>query len=227
MSPQESLRRAELDADLSDLRGLAPGPAPRSVGPLEFAEVVKKPKPEKGPPTGIKPKNKDRAAKAFAEDFGPCSRMARFGKCAVPECTRAYPTSKLQACHVVSRGAGGKDWANVIGMCGWHHAEQEGSGVVSFPARYGFDMAEAARAVAELVTNHFCDEFPEMFRGRQRCEICQRPMKGLARHSCRLVLVETEAANGVLVLESFYRCAVAGCLRRYTHDEAAALKRRA
>lgn len=236
MSTPRDMARPLDSPGLRDLRSLAGPPKPTPPGPLERQAVVKKPKAEKPPRTPIKPRNDKRAARAFAEDFGPCSRMARFGKCAVPSCSREGRTvgvervegaRELQACHVVSRGAGGRDHANVIGMCLWHHAEQEGAGVDTFQARYAFSMTEAAQAVADLVARHFCDEFPETFRGQQRCEICQRPGPKKPRHACRLALAENEAVNGVLVLESFYRCTVATCRKRYTHDEAAALKRRA
>lgn len=78
--------------------------------------------------------NKPRAEKRRAEDFGPCSRAARRGACAVPGCKSPPPQ---EPAHVRSRGAGGHDWKNVVGLCSKHHREQHDTGVATFAARFG------------------------------------------------------------------------------------------
>ena len=123
--------------------------------------------------TRVNPINKPRAEKRRAEDFGPCSRAARRGACAVPGCKSPPPQ---EPAHVRSRGAGGHDWKNVIGLCSKHHREQHDTGVATFAARYRISLDDLACQVAEVVEGHVCADFWERTRrGGRRCAICLKP----------------------------------------------------
>lgn len=152
---------------MRDLRDLAPGPLPTPPGPLS------KPPPRHKPKKTLRGKrNEARMEKRHAEDFGACSRMARFLKCAVPSCERRWPHWKLQAAHVVSRGAGGHDFANVVGLCPDHHAEQHNSGIATFQKRHNVDLLVVASYVADAVKGHICSERVETHRSAVRCAVC-------------------------------------------------------
>lgn len=108
----------------------------------------------------------------MAEDFGVCSRMARLLKCAVPSCEKRWPVHQLQAAHVVSRGAGGHDWANVVGLCPEHHAEQHSRGIATFQRAHNVDLLVVASYVADAVKGHICTERVELHRSATRCAVC-------------------------------------------------------
>ena len=58
----------------------------------------------------------------------------------------------VEAHHVRTRGAGGADRANLIPLCGRHHAEWHTIGRQSFQRRWGLDaVAEAAELAAQFV----------------------------------------------------------------------------
>lgn len=122
----------------------------------------------------VNPINRERKAKLSAQNFGPCSRMARLSPCVVKTCKRLPPH---EPAHVRSRGAGGQDFANVVSMCTPHHREQHDSGIQSFQARYGLDLEAEANAIAVAVANHECDDWPELTRQGLRCAVCLKPIK--------------------------------------------------
>jgi hypothetical protein len=151
---------------LRDLRDIAPKPQPRPAGPIA------KPAPRIKPKKGLNKINRKRREKRMAETFGVCSRMARLLKCAVPNCEKRWPTHQLQAAHVVSRGAGGSDWANCVGLCADHHAEQHAIGIASFQKRHNVDLLVVASYVADAARNHICSERVETHRSATRCAVC-------------------------------------------------------
>lgn len=53
--------------------------------------------------------------------------------------------------HVTSRGARGKDHANVVPLCRGHHDERHTIGIRTFEKRYGLDLEAEAKKVAERV----------------------------------------------------------------------------
>lgn len=108
--------------------------------------------------------NPERAARRNAETFGECARMARLLPCAV--CLRAPPSDPA---HVLSRGAGGKDWANVAPLCRRHHDEQHQLGLRSFGLRHGIDLGAVAAHVADGVRRHECVSWPG---ADGRCLVC-------------------------------------------------------
>src|SRR6266550_7687589 len=56
----------------------------------------------------------------------------------------------IDAAHVKSRGAGGKDRANLVPLCHWHHMEQHDLGIRTFQCRYGIDLKVIARQLTEV-----------------------------------------------------------------------------
>jgi hypothetical protein len=146
---------------------------PRKDGPGPLSLPAPK---ERKRRKGIRKANPERQAKVRAETFGPCSRMARALPCAVPGCGRARSKGdKIEAAHVTSRGAGGKDHANVVGLCVWHHRQQGDVGIATFQKRHGIDMPELARRIADAVRDHECVSWREADpRGGHRCGVCLR-----------------------------------------------------
>ncbi len=120
-------------------------------------------------------RNPERREQRHAEAFGPCSRMARLLECVVPSCRVGWPR-KLEAAHVRSRGAGGLDRANVVGLCWCHHREQHQIGWPAFEKRYGLDALVAAGLIAEDVDAHACESWAEATpSGGVRCAVCLEP----------------------------------------------------
>jgi len=117
--------------------------------------------------------NPVRQAARRAEQFGPCARMARLLPCCV--CSQLPPSDPA---HVRSRGAGGKDAANVAPLCRRHHIEQHALGRSALEARCGVSLEVVASYVADLVREHVCHEVPESMRGGAvRCYICRAPIE--------------------------------------------------
>lgn len=56
----------------------------------------------------------------------------------------------IQACHVTTRGAGGKDIGNAVSMCALHHARQGWMGIRTFEERTGINMRSHALRLAVL-----------------------------------------------------------------------------
>lgn len=98
--------------------------------------------------TWMRRSNPERRAALKAEQFGPCAAMARTLPCCVLTCDALPPS---EAAHVRSRGAGGRDRANVAPLCREHHREQHDVGIVSFEAAHDLDLEAVARGVAQLV----------------------------------------------------------------------------
>ena len=66
--------------------------------------------------------------------------------CEVAMC-QGWPTD---CAHVRSRGAGGKDEGNTIPLCRAHHQQQHTVGVVTFAARHGLNLRNAALRYVNL-----------------------------------------------------------------------------
>lgn len=122
--------------------------------------------------TKLSPRNKERATKALAEDFGPCARLSRLMPCCVPSCNALPPSDPA---HVRSRGAGGKDWANVVPMCRRHHRQMHDVGIETFQARHGLALEVVAGRVAELVRDHECAEWPD--KTGAACGLCGKAIE--------------------------------------------------
>lgn len=93
----------------------------------------------------VNPVNKERRARVNATTFGPQAVLCRTLPCCV--CHRPGPSDPA---HVRSRGAGGKDRANVVPMCRFHHSEQGAIGIRTFQAKYGISMEAIAAALEKV-----------------------------------------------------------------------------
>lgn len=93
----------------------------------------------------INPINQERRAKRKAEAFGPQAKLARTMQCAA--CGRHPPS---QAAHVRSRGAGGKDRGNVVGLCATCHSIQHTIGIRAFQERYHVNLEALAKTLERL-----------------------------------------------------------------------------
>jgi hypothetical protein len=122
---------------------------------------------------GLRRRNKERHAARHAVTFGPQSRMARLGCCVVPGCRVAWP-QKIEAAHVLSRGAGGRD-EHVVGLCPWHHRLQGDLGIRTFQRRFKVDLEHERLRLAELVRRHDCMEWLER-PAAPRCAVCWQPV---------------------------------------------------
>lgn len=154
---------------LSWLKDILPSARPR--GPL----VPTEPPRERPRRWGLRRRNPERYAERHATAFGPCSRLARLTYCVVPSCRVAWP-QKLEAAHVRSRGAGGADAGNVVGLCHLHHLWLHQHGIRSFEKRHQVSLEVAASRIAEEVAKHLCAEWPEATEaGLVRCAVCLAP----------------------------------------------------
>ncbi len=124
--------------------------------------------------TRVNPVNRERKEKLNAAAFGPCARLSRLTPCCVPGC-KAMPPG--EPCHVRSRGAGGKDWANVVPMCRRHHSEQGSVGVAEFEDRHKVILEVVAGFIAEAVRDHSCESWPERSKAGLRCAVCLKATK--------------------------------------------------
>jgi hypothetical protein len=61
---------------------------------------------------------------------------------------------RIEFAHLTSRGAGGKDEGNGVGLCTRHHREQHAIGIRSFEAKYGISL----RVHAERLWAHHQQE---------------------------------------------------------------------
>jgi hypothetical protein len=122
----------------------------------------------------VNPVNKERREKRNALAFGPCARLARLTPCCVPTCKRLPPGDPA---HVRSRGAGGKDWANVVPFCRKHHDEQHALGVPAFEDRHQIHLEVIAGFIAEAVRDHDCCSWPERAKTGLRCAVCLKSTK--------------------------------------------------
>ena len=124
--------------------------------------------------TRVNPLNRERKEKLNAAAFGPCSRLARLIPCVVKTCRSMPPGDPA---HIRSRGAGGGDWNNVVGMCRAHHSEQHDCGVPEFERRYSLDLVAEANRLALRVSCHECSERPERAKNGTRCHVCLKASK--------------------------------------------------
>lgn len=94
----------------------------------------------------LNPINRERRERLRREQFGPQAELCRMMDCCA--CGERGPSDPA---HVVSRGAGGKDKANVVPLCRPCHIQQGAWGIVTFQRRKGIDMPMIAQALAFLV----------------------------------------------------------------------------
>jgi len=88
--------------------------------------------------------NRERRRRLNAEAFGPQAELARSLPCLA--CGRRPPSDPA---HVRSRGSGGRDRGNVVGLCRPCHVRQGTLGVRGFERVTGLDLrAEALRLEA-------------------------------------------------------------------------------
>lgn len=107
----------------------------RRTGQLKRSRLSRK--------TPVKKVNAARAAFRRARDFGPQAERCKTMDCCV--CARGYPSVPA---HVLSRGRGGHDRANVVPLCWWCHEEQHRTGIKTFQATHGIDMKAIAQEIA-------------------------------------------------------------------------------
>lgn len=158
------------DRDLKPDNSLAKRYPPRKEPPGPLVMPTRERREPKGLKRGkpIAKRNPERLAKRRAETFSDCARMARLLPCAV--CDRLPPSDPA---HVVSRGAGGKDWANVAPLCRKHHDAHHQLGALTFEKRYGISLAVVASYLADMVREHECYDWPKAGRGgRALCAVC-------------------------------------------------------
>jgi len=67
----------------------------------------------------------------------------------------------VQACHVISRGAGGADHRNLYPGCAVAHTEQHAIGIKSFEDRWRLSLAEAATYLWERYQQEGTSPAPE------------------------------------------------------------------
>jgi len=95
--------------------------------------------------TAIRAINRQRKARreATGEVYGPYHKSMASLPCAVLKIGECY--GDVAGHHLKSVGAGGKDEANVVPLCWWHHREVHTTGPDAFEWRHGISLeAEAA-----------------------------------------------------------------------------------
>lgn len=146
--------------------------APRPTPPGPLAMPVRERKEPKGLRRGkpLNKRNPERLAKRKAETFSDCARMSRLLPCCC--CGRA---PRSEASHVVSRGAGGKDTANVVPMCRTHHHRMSAPGWSArrLEEQFRISFEVVASYVADMVREHECNDYPKLGRdARVLCQVC-------------------------------------------------------
>lgn len=99
----------------------------------EFRPVPKPAPRAPKPKRGVRKVNKERAAKREARDFGPFAAWIRQQPC----CAQALGhVGKVEAAHVLSRGAGGRSEENLLPLCEVHHRMQHEKGWEYMEGKY-------------------------------------------------------------------------------------------
>jgi hypothetical protein len=103
--------------------------------------------------TRVKRFNKKRQGHAFPKNVDesyrqwirllPCLLRGRTG-CPVGD------WGVIDAAHVKTRGSGGKDRANLVPLCHYHHMEQHDLGIPSFERKYEVSLRTSARQLTEV-----------------------------------------------------------------------------
>jgi len=94
----------------------------------------------------LKRSNPKRRKKLYEKQFGERGDRVREMPCLVgSDCS-----GPIQACHVVSRGAGGTR-RDLISLCSHHHHQQHQIGILSFQEHYGLDLRAEADAIAKAL----------------------------------------------------------------------------
>lgn len=110
---------------------------------------ARKPMARSGPPkrkTRIAPRNEKRASVTWARAFHSEAYVAHVHsfECIVPGCE----SRQIEACHAVSRGAGGT-WRDLFACCHVHHEIQHFNGIETFQRAFGVSVRDAADRVHE------------------------------------------------------------------------------
>lgn len=99
--------------------------------------------------TPLRQRNRKRAAKSYARNYGERGDAVRAMRCLVGVNCRG----PIQAAHVKARGMGGRggDRRSLVPFCAGHHDEQTRRGGKTFAATHRLDLhAEAERIALEL-----------------------------------------------------------------------------
>ena len=96
--------------------------------------------------TRVNPVNRERRAARRAEEFGPLAQYCRELPCC--GCHRPAPSDPA---HIRSRGAGGKDRANVVPLCRECHQLQHQVGILTFAERKGINLQAIADALTAVL----------------------------------------------------------------------------
>lgn len=146
-------------------------------GPLEMPEIERREPKQMNRGKRIKKENKPRLAKRRAATFAGCARLARLLPCCV--CGR----TPSQACHVRTRGAGGKDAGNVVPACATHHGQMSapGWGIKTFQKRHGINLEVVASHLLDAVRDHACASWrrPNKKTRAPECAVCLASLEGL------------------------------------------------
>lgn len=125
----------------------------------------RKPLPRGKPPRRKKPLPKSTKAlvrRALRRTRGQPKRFAKLRDPQYLEWIRGLPCLRnnsacggaVEAAHVKSRGAGGKDVGNVVPLCHWHHQLQHEDGIKSFAELVG-GLEELRRIAAEVYPEQY------------------------------------------------------------------------
>lgn len=128
---------------------------PKPLRSYEDVKSPRKPKPKKG----VKKVNAKRGGRRFPENVDDGLRdYVRMLPCVIcGSLERSQWCGPTEAAHVKSKGAGGKDWDNLIPLGTHHHREQHVIGIKSFEFKYQVRLKSLARVMtaAYLKTRGF------------------------------------------------------------------------
>jgi len=92
-------------------------------------------------------RNPERAKRLFEKQYGEEAALVREMKCFVCELDHRRQTTRTEAAHVRSRGAGGTS-KDLIPLCTAHHGLLHRLGIKTFEEAFGVNLREGAAAVA-------------------------------------------------------------------------------
>lgn len=70
-------------------------------------------------------------------------------RCIACLASRQEQTTRTEATHVRSQGAGGYDRGDTVPLCSGHHVEEHTVGIKTFAARYMLNLEDITKALAE------------------------------------------------------------------------------
>jgi len=110
------------------------------------------------------PKNVDEARRDFIR-AQPCILSGRMGKAFGPDSywftAIHHCFAAVRACHVKSRGAGGKDVGNMYPGCDSAHDEQHRIGIPAFEKRWGVNLKEIAQRLEAEYSGSLAPTHPQ------------------------------------------------------------------